>query len=398
MAAAVLVGCADSLPAPVYEIGGTLEEREAPNVERPKVYIIRRGDTLAAIALEYGLDYRQLALWNQISDPDLINTGDRLRLSPPPDSPTVAVIKPQTAAPSLQSSSGEPSLSPVREVAPAPESARIGGESAAPAAAGQAPIRDGPRAAKYPYSASALRKLRRAHQAKVAAAAVKARADSNSGNTNNPAPASAGTAQAAEVQAGASAAANSASAASLGGDAAATAKSLAALTKPPLLAKSRKRFGIDWSWPTAGKVIGKFTESSKGLDIGASRRAPVYAAADGKAVYVGSGVKKLRPSGDFEAQKRLFERLRAQRFNFHQGGTAGVARTVDCGGGRQRRRPGDAAFGNPQNRQALQPPPSSPPALIFFAARQAPKVQLSGGKRLIIWGKGLIIGIGKIYF
>ena len=277
LAAAVLVGCADSLPAPVYEIGGTLEEREAPNVERPKVYIIRRGDTLAAIALEYGLDYRQLALWNQISDPDLINTGDRLRLSPPPDSPTVAVIKPQTAAPSLQSSGGEPSLSPVREAAPAPESARIGGESAAPAAAGQAPIRDGPRAAKYPYSASALRKLRRAHQAKVAAAAVKARADSNSGNANNPAPASASTAQAAEVQAGASAAA--------------TAKSLAALTKPPLLAKSRKRFGIDWSWPTAGKVIGKFTESSKGLDIGAARRAPIYAAADGKAVYVGSGVK-----------------------------------------------------------------------------------------------------------
>ena len=291
LAAAVLAGCADSLPAPVYEIGGTLEEREAPNVERPKVYIIRRGDTLAAIALEYGLDYRQLALWNQISDPDLINTGDRLRLSPPPDSPTVAVIKPQTAAPSLQSSTGEPSLSPVREAAPAPESARIGGESAAPAAAGQAPIRDGPRAAKYPYSASALRKLRRAHQAKVAAAAVKARADSNSGNANNPAPASANTAQAAEVQAGGSAAANSANAASIGGDAAATAKSLAALTKPPLLAKSRKRFGIDWSWPTAGKVIGKFTESSKGLDIGAARRAPVYAAADGKAVYVGSGVK-----------------------------------------------------------------------------------------------------------
>ncbi|MGI9338677.1 MAG: peptidoglycan DD-metalloendopeptidase family protein [Gammaproteobacteria bacterium] len=61
--------------------------------------------------------------------------------------------------------------------------------------------------------------------------------------------------------------------------------------KPPVLLAQRRRFGVDWSWPSAGAVIEKFSESNKGINIAGKTGAPVYAGADGKVVYVGTGVK-----------------------------------------------------------------------------------------------------------
>ncbi len=46
-------------------------------------YRIQSGDTLYKIAFEYGLDYRDLAIWNELADPALIRSGDVLRLSQP---------------------------------------------------------------------------------------------------------------------------------------------------------------------------------------------------------------------------------------------------------------------------------------------------------------------------
>lgn len=51
---------------------------------------------------------------------------------------------------------------------------------------------------------------------------------------------------------------------------------------------------IDWNWPTAGKVIASFNEASssgKGLDIGGKGGQPILAAAPGKVVYSGSGLR-----------------------------------------------------------------------------------------------------------
>ena len=42
-----------------------------------------RGETLYQIAWQHGLDQRDLARWNGISNPDMIRVGQRLRLSPP---------------------------------------------------------------------------------------------------------------------------------------------------------------------------------------------------------------------------------------------------------------------------------------------------------------------------
>jgi lipoprotein NlpD len=50
--------------------------------------------------------------------------------------------------------------------------------------------------------------------------------------------------------------------------------------------------GIDWMWPGGGKVLAAFSEpSSKGLDIAGKSGDPVLAAAPGKVMYVGSGIR-----------------------------------------------------------------------------------------------------------
>lgn len=48
----------------------------------------------------------------------------------------------------------------------------------------------------------------------------------------------------------------------------------------------------DWSWPADGEVLNRYSESdSKGLDIAGPRGAPIRAAASGRVVYQGSGLR-----------------------------------------------------------------------------------------------------------
>ena len=57
--------------------------------------------------------------------------------------------------------------------------------------------------------------------------------------------------------------------------------------------ESRRVDGISWSWPNGGKLIGGFSQTSarKGLDIAGNPGEPVYAAATGKVVYAGTGLR-----------------------------------------------------------------------------------------------------------
>ncbi|MDH5537056.1 MAG: peptidoglycan DD-metalloendopeptidase family protein [Betaproteobacteria bacterium] len=59
---------------------------------RPGFYVVRRGDTLYSIALDHGLDYRELADWNGI-DPTRIVVGQQLRLTPPPGAVTATPLR-----------------------------------------------------------------------------------------------------------------------------------------------------------------------------------------------------------------------------------------------------------------------------------------------------------------
>lgn len=77
---AMLVACSHRLPAPV-------EEHSSANV-RGKLnadgtYTVSLGDTLYAIAFNYGLDHRDVAAWNEIPGSYDIYPGQNLRLSPP---------------------------------------------------------------------------------------------------------------------------------------------------------------------------------------------------------------------------------------------------------------------------------------------------------------------------
>lgn len=50
---------------------------------------------------------------------------------------------------------------------------------------------------------------------------------------------------------------------------------------------------ISWGWPTNGKIIQGFNASTKGIDLEGSPGDPVQAAADGKVMYAGNGVRGL---------------------------------------------------------------------------------------------------------
>lgn len=50
---------------------------------------------------------------------------------------------------------------------------------------------------------------------------------------------------------------------------------------------------VNWGWPASGKVIQSFNATTKGIDIEGATGDPVYAAADGKVMYAGNGVRGL---------------------------------------------------------------------------------------------------------
>lgn len=74
-------------------------------------HIVRRGETLYTIAWQRGVDYRDLARWNALSNPDLIYPGQRLRLRP------TAAVPVRTESPAA-SSRAEPASRPAQTVLP----------------------------------------------------------------------------------------------------------------------------------------------------------------------------------------------------------------------------------------------------------------------------------------
>lgn len=84
-------------------------ERPAQPVPRSGVHVVKRGETLYQIAFQYRVDLRDLARWNGIRNPDRINVGQRLRLTPPSGSARTA----QPSQPAAQRSAP-----PARQTAP----------------------------------------------------------------------------------------------------------------------------------------------------------------------------------------------------------------------------------------------------------------------------------------
>ena len=113
---------------------------------RPEYYVVKKGDTLYSVALDQGLDYKELVEWNNLDDPNVIQIGQQLRLRAPASTVVTAPLKP---APAI---AGRP----------------VG---SAPPPAGEA-VKSQPKAVKVPYSEQALAQLSGQAQTKPVAAVV----------------------------------------------------------------------------------------------------------------------------------------------------------------------------------------------------------------------------------
>ena len=90
---AVLAACGSSprQPAPVEDRSarsGTVQPDAKPlpgaeNAGKPGYYTVQKGDTLTRIGLDNGQAWRDLARWNNLSNPDMIEVGQVLRVAPP---------------------------------------------------------------------------------------------------------------------------------------------------------------------------------------------------------------------------------------------------------------------------------------------------------------------------
>lgn len=95
--AAALAGCAPSrVPAPVENrkiskapakpapsAGAMATAKETLPPAPDGFYRVRRGDTLIGISLDHGVAWRDLAAWNQIDNPNLIEVDQLVRVRPP---------------------------------------------------------------------------------------------------------------------------------------------------------------------------------------------------------------------------------------------------------------------------------------------------------------------------
>ena len=173
----------------------------AENAGKPGYYSVKPGDTLIRIGLDNGQNWRDVARWNSIENPNLIEVGQVLRVVPP---------------------GVDPAATTSRGVAATKVEAR--------------PL-DG----------------------KPAAAAASA---------------------------------TSASAGAASSAAASSAASNAPAAPPASAAKSEADDDVVWAWPASGAVLAGFEEGRhKGLAINGKAGDPVLAAADGRVVYAGSGLR-----------------------------------------------------------------------------------------------------------
>ncbi|GIZ52598.1 peptidoglycan DD-metalloendopeptidase family protein [Noviherbaspirillum aridicola] len=104
-------------------------------LENRAYYTVRKGDTLLQIALDFGQNYRDLVVWNNLANPNDIKVDQVLRVLPPEGAP-------QTG--SVATSSG----------------IETRGLNTAPAPAG-VPNKTAPRGEKRPYSDAALAELQK---------------------------------------------------------------------------------------------------------------------------------------------------------------------------------------------------------------------------------------------
>lgn len=231
------VGCTTRSPAPVIDRNAQALPSAAPTSAAPSVardaYVVKKGDTLYSIALDHGLDYKDLAAWNGLENANRILVGQALRVKPPGSAAVAetAVSRPITTGVSVEQRTLD---------------------------VGAGTLKREPKAGKEPYSDSAWAKAQQKAAEPSVAAKVEIKPEAKADVHPEVKP---------EVK-------QDASVESKTGDAAGNADE-------PV-----------WTWPAGGKLIGTFSEGgNKGIDIAGKAGDAVLAASGGKVVYSGSGLR-----------------------------------------------------------------------------------------------------------
>jgi lipoprotein NlpD len=112
-------------PTPAVSVDAPKPMPGSDNSDKAGYYTVQKGDTLTRIALDNGQGWRDVARWNQLSNPDVIEVGQVLRVSPPGgavESPGVVVrpIAPTASASSASSSVIQAKPEPAVANPPAP--------------------------------------------------------------------------------------------------------------------------------------------------------------------------------------------------------------------------------------------------------------------------------------
>lgn len=230
----LLAGCASTSQAPVASRQPVVHEKPlatahaVPETPQAGYYTVKKGDTLYAIALDNGQDYKDIAAWNNLDNPNLIRVGQSLRVAPPEGAAAVAETRPVMA--------------PVRveRVESRPLTAPVGNNTES--------FKREPRGGKQVYSDALWAQVQQG-AAKVAEAAEAAADTPAEKPADKPVPA-------------------------------------------PAPAPIAVEEGIDWAWPAQGKLTGSYSEGgNKGIDIAGKTGQPVLAAANGKVTLVSSALR-----------------------------------------------------------------------------------------------------------
>lgn len=230
-----IAGCANNPPAPVVNRSpqegkstASTNTKPAGNDWRPNSYTVKRGDTLYSIGLNHGYDYREIAAANNIYEPFTINIGQKISFASLSNRDQISENNPAT----YESEEGV-IISPVDIDA---------GVASTTTESVVTPVLAMPKAVREPYSIEAL---------------------------NRKSPISQPTKPTTV-----------------------TTLPTTPKTKEPVKTASTVTSKSGWSWPTQGKVVARFNESTnKGLDIAGKKGQAINASATGKVIYAGSDLR-----------------------------------------------------------------------------------------------------------
>ena len=241
----------------------------------PRIHVVQSGETLFSIAWRYQLDVRELVLWNELDNPDLILVGQRLFLTPGGSAETQAAnVGQPPVVPRVSSGQTGPAQAETRQ----PETRQPVTESPAVATdsddgSDESPVAESP-AAESPAAESSMAGGRRA-AGSVASTAVPTPVPTPAPTPSAPTRTTAGSMGAAPASPEPSEASRPPPAPP------AQPPSLAVLPAPT------------WQWPIRGPVVspyGAAQGTGSGIGIGGQLGADIRASAPGQVVYAGAGL------------------------------------------------------------------------------------------------------------